>query len=283
MTLLGAADIRSLAATVGVRPSKARGQNFVVDGNTIRRIVRLADLTGQGVVLEVGPGLGSLTLGLLAGDHQVVAVEIDPALADQLPATVTEFLPDASGRLSVITADAGAISHEIADEFGPPTALVANLPYNVAVPVLLHCLIEFPSLQRSLVMVQLEVADRLAAPPGSRDYGVPSVKAAWFGDVRRVGTVPAAVFWPVPRVESGLVRVDRRSPPVTTAARAEVFGLVDLLFAQRRKMVRAVLGSHIGREAAAVALAKAEIDPTVRPENLALADFCRLAESIPPQ
>lgn len=131
MTLLGAADIRSLAATVGVRPSKARGQNFVVDGNTIRRIVRLADLTGQGVVLEVGPGLGSLTLGLLAGDHQVVAVEIDPALADQLPATVTEFLPDASGRLSVITADAGAISHEIADEFGPPTALVANLPYNV--------------------------------------------------------------------------------------------------------------------------------------------------------
>ena len=283
MTLLGAADIRSLATAAGIRPSKARGQNFVVDGNTIRRIVRLADLPAEGVVLEVGPGLGSLTLGLLAAGHRVVAVEIDPALADQLPTTVAGFLPAAAERTVVITADAGVVGHEVAERFGAPTALVANLPYNVAVPVLLHCLAEFPSLQRSLVMVQLEVADRLAAPPGSRDYGVPSVKAAWFGEVKRVGTVPAAVFWPVPRVESGLVQVQRRAAPATTASRAEVFRLIDLLFAQRRKMVRAVLGGQLGREVATAALAAADIDPTVRPENLALTDFCRLAESIPPQ
>ena len=275
MTLLGAAEIRRLAESAGVRPSKSLGQNFVVDANTIRRIVRLAELP-PGPVLEVGPGLGSLTLGLLEAGHPVIAVEVDPQLARRLPQTVAEHAPHNAAQLRVIAGDAATVPASV----GEPVALVANLPYNVAVPVLLHCLAEFPALQRCLVMVQLEVADRLAAPPGSRTYGAPSVKARWFGRVRRVGTVPASVFWPVPRVESGLVRIDAAAPPHTAASRQEVFALVDLLFGQRRKMVRASLGSAYGRAEAASALTAAQIDPESRPEQLSLADFCRLAESI---
>ncbi len=276
MTLLGAAEVRRLAAAEDIRPSKARGQNFVVDGNTIRRIVRLAELPDEGPVLEVGPGLGSLTLGLLDAGHDVVAVEVDPRLAAVLPETVMRLSPDRAEQLRVITADALVL-----DSTGEnPVALVANLPYNVAVPVLLHCLVEFPSIQRCLVMVQLEVADRLAASPGSKAYGVPSVKTAWFGRATRVGTVAPAVFWPVPRVDSGLIRIDCTPPPATSASRAAVFHVIDLLFAQRRKMIRATLGSAFGRIPAAEALQQTDIDPTARPEDLELTDFCRLAESI---
>jgi 16S rRNA (adenine1518-N6/adenine1519-N6)-dimethyltransferase len=226
--------------------------------------------------LEVGPGLGSLTLGLLEAGHRVIAVELDPLLARQLPQTVARFAPEAADRLRVVAADAATIGGDIGD----PDALVANLPYNVAVPVLLHCLAVFPRLQRCLVMVQLEVADRLAAPPGSRTYGTPSVKAAWYGSVRRVGTVSPSVFWPVPRVDSGLVRIDQRPHPPTTATRQQVFAVVDQLFAQRRKTVRAVLAAAYGRERAEDVLAAAGIDVHLRPERLALPQFCRLAESI---
>lgn len=276
MTLLGAAEVRRLAAARDIRPSKARGQNFVVDGNTIRRIVRLAALPKGGSVLEVGPGLGSLTLGLLEAGHDVVAVEVDPRLAEMLPGTVVRFDPDRAEQLRVINADAMTLDSAA----GNPIALVANLPYNVAVPVLLHCLAQFPSIERCLVMVQLEVADRLAASPGSKAYGVPSVKSAWYGQVDRVGTVPPAVFWPVPRVDSGLIRIDSTPPPATRAPRVAVFRLVDVLFSQRRKMVRATLGGALGREPAAEALREADVDPTARPEDLELKDFCRLAESI---
>ncbi len=276
MKLLGASDIRRLARSADVYPSKALGQNFVVDGNTIRRIVRLAELPAGAPVLEVGPGLGSLTLGLLEAGHPVTAVEVDPALARMLPDTIGQFAPQLAGSLRVVTADALTIDAGIGD----PAALVANLPYNVAVPVLLHCLAELPGLTRCLVMVQREVADRLAAPPGSRVYGVPSVKAAWYGEVRTVGAVPASVFWPAPRVESGLVRIDVRPPPVAAVSRQEVFAVVDLLFGQRRKMVRATLAVAYGRPSAAAALSAAGIDPASRCEEMALDDFCRLAESI---
>ena len=221
-SLLGPREVRELAAPLGLNPRKSLGQNFVVDPNTIRRIVRLAELPAGAAVLEVGPGLGSLTLGLLEAGHQVTAVEIDPRLADLLPSTVAARLPEASDRLNVITADALAVS----SEWGRPEALVANLPYNVAVPVLLNCLAGLPSLRRALVMVQSEVADRLAAPPGSRTYGVPSVKAAWYGHVRRVGSVPPTVFWPVPRVDSGLVLLTAYDDPAArhgTVARDQVF------------------------------------------------------------
>lgn len=224
IALLGPAEVRSLAAQLGVRPTKTLGQNFVHDANTVRRIARAAELTEDDVVLEVGPGLGSLTLALLEVVGRVVAVEIDPTLAAALPQTIAQRAGADAVRAEVVRADA-LLLKEIPGP--PPTALVANLPYNVAVPVLLHLLEHFSSLRRVLVMVQSEVADRLAAPPGSRTYGVPSVKAAWYGDVRRAGAVGRNVFWPVPNVESGLVRLDRREPPETTATREQVFAVVD--------------------------------------------------------
>jgi 16S rRNA (adenine1518-N6/adenine1519-N6)-dimethyltransferase len=271
--LLGPAEIRALAARLGVRPTKALGQNFVHDPNTIRRIVRTAGLEPGEPVLEVGPGLGSLTLGLLDADHSVTALEVDPVLAAALPATVAERLPGA--HLDVRTADALRAS----DVPGAPTALVANLPYNVAVPVVLHLLEVVASLERVLVLVQAEVAERLAAPPGSRAYGVPSVKAAWYASAERAGTVPRAVFWPVPNVDSGLVRLVRRPPPDTTATRNEVFALVDAAFAQRRKTLRAALAGWAGSPAAAeAALRAAGIDPTARGETLSVTDYARLAE-----
>lgn len=278
--LLGPARVRDLAEGLGVRPSKARGQNFVVDAGTIRRIVRAAGVVPGESVAEVGPGLGSLTLGLLEAGAHVAAVEIDPVLAGALPGTVAQVAPAWADRLTVVTADALTVT-ELPGLPGPPTALVANLPYNVAVPVLLTFLERFPSLERVLVMVQAEVADRLVEPPGSRTYGVPSAKVAWYADARRAGSVGRAVFWPVPRVDSALVALERRDPPATTATRAQVFAVVDAAFAQRRKTMRAALAGLAGSgDAAAAALTGAGLDPSVRGERLAIADFARIAEGL---
>ena len=270
--LLGPAEIRNLAARLGVQPTKALGQNFVHDPNTVRRIVRTAELADGEPVLEVGPGLGSLTLGLLAAGHPVTAVEIDRTLADALPGTVAERLPDAP--LKVLAADALRLPALP----GPaPTALVANLPYNVAVPVVLQLLAGLPALRHGLVMVQAEVADRLAAAPGSKVYGVPSVKAAWYATATRAGAVPRAVFWPVPNVDSGLVRLVRRDPPPTTADRTEVFAVIDAAFAQRRKTLRAALAGWAGSpQAAEERLRAAGIDPSARGETLTVEEFARL-------
>ena len=272
--LLGPAEIAGLAAELGIHPTKKLGQNFVHDPNTIRRIVRVAQLQPGERVLEIGPGLGSLTLGLAEAGHPVTAVEIDPVLAERLPRTVAERLPGAD--VTVVRADA----LRLATVPGPaPTALVANLPYNVAVPVLLHLLEVVPSLERSLVMVQAEVADRLAAGPGSKVYGAPSVKAAWYSRAVRAGAVPRAVFWPVPNVDSGLVRLERRDPPATRASRAEVFAVIDAAFAQRRKTLRAALSGWAGSPAAAEAVLRAAgIDPSARGETLDVTAFTAIAE-----
>ncbi|WP_396449669.1 16S rRNA (adenine(1518)-N(6)/adenine(1519)-N(6))-dimethyltransferase RsmA [Actinomadura sp.] len=274
--LLGPADVRELAARLGIRPTKTLGQNFVIDANTVRRIVRAAGPSPDDVVIEVGPGLGSLTLALLPEVRRVVAVEIDPALAAELPATVAARAPGLAERLEVVRADA----MKLADVPGPaPTALVANLPYNVAVPVVLHLLAALPSLRTALVMVQAEVADRMTAAPGSKIYGVPSVKLAWYGEARRAGAVGRAVFWPAPNVDSGLVAFTRREPPPTAASREEVFAVVDAAFAQRRKTLRAALAGWAGSAAAAEeALRAAGVDPRARGEALDVAAFARIAE-----
>jgi 16S rRNA (adenine1518-N6/adenine1519-N6)-dimethyltransferase len=273
--LLGPAQVRGIAAELGLRPTKRLGQNFVHDPNTVRRIVATARLRPDDVVLEVGPGLGSLTLGLLPVAQTVVAVELDPVLADRLPQTVAERAPGFADRLVALHADALRIT--AADLSPAPTALVANLPYNVAVPVVLHLLAELPALRTALVMVQAEVADRMAAGPGSRVYGIPSVKAAWFADVRRVATIPRSVFWPVPNVDSALVLLTRREPP-STADRAAVFALVDAAFAQRRKTLRAALATWAGSSVRAQeVLASAGVDPAARGEQLTVADFARIA------
>lgn len=272
--LLGPADLRRIAAELGVRPAKSLGQNFLHDPNTIRRIVRAAALERDDVVLEVGPGLGSLTMGLLPACRRVVAVEVDPVLAGALPATVRARLPGYAARLEVIAADALRLTGVP----GPaPTALVANLPYNVAVPVLLHLLALLPTLRLAVVMVQAEVAARLAAPPGSRIYGVPSVKAAWYGDVRPAGAVSQTVFWPVPNVDSGLVRLTRRPAPAGVD-REPVFAVVDAAFSQRRKTLRSALAGLIGSPAGAERVLRAAgIDPGVRGEALDLGCYVRIA------
>ncbi|MDT7573505.1 MAG: rRNA (adenine1518-N6/adenine1519-N6)-dimethyltransferase [Actinomycetota bacterium] len=271
--LLTAPDIRELARRLDLRPTKALGQNFVIDPNTVRRIVRTAGVGADDVVVEVGPGLGSLTLGLLSEVSRVVAVEIDPVLAAELPRTVTERLPAYADRLEVVNEDALRLTGVP----GPaPTAFVANLPYNVAVPVLLRLLEQLPSLRTGLVMVQAEVADRLVAPPGSKTYGVPSVKAAWYAEVRRAGSIGRTVFWPAPNVDSGLVAFTRRTPP--TADRTAVFALVDAAFAQRRKTLRAALAGWAGSAAEAERrLRAADIDPSARGEVLGVEEFARLA------
>jgi 16S rRNA (adenine1518-N6/adenine1519-N6)-dimethyltransferase len=275
--LLGPAAIRDLAQQLELRPTKSLGQNFLHDANTIRRIVRTADLRADDVVLEVGPGLGSLTLGLLPVVARVVAVEIDPRLAAQLPVTVAARRPDLADRLTVVEADALRI-HELPGP--PPTALVANLPYNIAVPVLLHLLELFPTLDRALVLVQAEVAERLAAPPGGSAYGIPSVKAAWYGEVRRAGAVGRRVFWPEPNVDSGLVALVRRPPPA--GDRPATFEVIDAAFATRRKGLRAALARWAGSPAAAEArLRAAGIDPATRGEQLSVTDFARLAATPP--
>lgn len=278
MSLLGPVEIRNLADKLDLRPTKKFGQNFVIDGGTVRRIVRTAGLSPDDVVIEVGPGLGSLTLALLPEAAHVVAVEIDPVLATQLPLTVdTRGLGD---KLTVVQADALRVGP---GDFGGyvPTALVANLPYNVSVPVVLHLLEVLPSLRKGLVMVQAEVADRLAAPPGSKVYGVPSAKAAWYADVRRAGPVGRTVFWPVPNVDSGLVALERRDPPTTTATRKQVFSVVDAAFAQRRKTLRAALASLFGTASRAEeALRAAGVEPSTRGEQLDIVAFARIAEHL---
>ncbi len=277
--LLDPTAVRELASQLGLRPSKQRGQNFVTDANTVRRIVAAAQLTQDDIVLEVGPGLGSLTLGLLQAARRVIAIEIDDLLAAQLPQTVAARLPGRAAALTVINADALRVDAVPA----APTAVVANLPYNVAVPVLLHLLATFDSWSRGLVMVQAEVADRLAARPGSKTYGVPSVKVAWYAAASRVGTVSPTVFWPVPNVESGLVTINRRPQPETSAIRGQVFAVVDAAFGQRRKMLRSALAGLAGSAAAAsAAVAAAGLDPKARGETLDVTDFARIAEQIFP-
>src|SRR5580704_19549019 len=321
--LLGAGDIRDIAGRLGVRPTKRLGQNFVVEQGTVRRIAALAAPRDGDVVLEVGPGLGSLTLALLeaaaGSDARLVAVEIDPALAAALPATVAERAPEAAGRFCTVHADAlrvagpGARGHagggaaqdrqaggEPADggqasgrDGGPPdrrgrgtgvelpwapTVLAANLPYNVAVPVVLHLLAALPSLERGVVMVQAEVADRMCSGPGSRVYGAPSAKLAWFAAARPAGVVPRSVFWPVPNVDSKLVVFTRRDRPATSASRQEVFAVIDAAFGQRRKTLRAALAGWAGSPAEAERLLRAAcVDPRARGESLGIAEFARVA------
>ncbi|WP_344950813.1 16S rRNA (adenine(1518)-N(6)/adenine(1519)-N(6))-dimethyltransferase RsmA [Sphaerisporangium flaviroseum] len=280
VNLLGPVEIRNLADKLDLRPTKRLGQNFVIDGGTVRRITRVAEISPDDVVIEVGPGLGSLTLALLPEARRVIAVEIDPVLAAQLPLTVADRAPSLADRLTVVQADAMRVRPEELGE--APTALVANLPYNVAVPVVLHLLEVLPSLRKGLVMVQSEVADRMAAGPGSKVYGVPSVKAAWYADVRRAGPVGRTVFWPAPNVDSGLVAMSRRDHPETTATREEVFAVIDAAFAQRRKTLRAALASWAGTAAAAeTALRAAGIAPSERGEQLRVEDFARIAENRP--
>lgn len=275
--LLGPADVRRLAAELDVRPTKKLGQNFVHDPNTVRKIVAAANLRPDDVVLEVGPGLGSLTLALLPACASLVAVEIDPVLAARLPATAAERAPSLAANLSVVTADAMRVT--AAQLPHAPTALVANLPYNVAVPVVLHLLAELPSLRTGLVMVQSEVADRMAAGPGSKVYGVPSVKLAWYADARRAGPVGRSVFWPVPNVDSALVGFTRRDTPLSDVPREVLFPLVDAAFAQRRKTLRAALSGWAGSAAEAERrLVAAGVDPSARGEQLAVTDFARIAE-----
>ena len=277
--LLDPASVRRIAAELDLRPTKQRGQNFVVDPNTVRRIVALSGVTAEDVVLEIGPGLGSLTLGLLETGARVVAVEIEDRLAARLERTVRERMgEDAAERLTVVAADALQVDALP----GPaPSSLVANLPYNVSVPVLLRMLELFPEWTDGLVMVQLEVADRLVAPPGSKVYGVPSAKVAWYAESARVGTVPPKVFWPVPNVESGLVRITRRPAPATTASREDTFRVIDAAFSQRRKMLRAALAGLTGSSAAASELIEAAgVDPQLRGEMLDVAAFAAIAERV---
>ena len=311
--LLGGRDIRDIAGRLGVHPTKKLGQNFVVEQGTVRQIAALASVRPGDVILEVGPGLGSLTLALLdaiadaaeAGPEstdgicgtamrdgapvpalepgmiplRLVAVEIDPVLAAELPKTIAERAPDLAGRVTVLTADALAVGER---EVGAPapTVLAANLPYNVAVPVVLNLLAAFPSLQRGVVMVQSEVADRMCAGPGSRVYGVPSAKLAWYAEARPAGTVPRSVFWPVPNVDSKLVSFTRRDHPETIASRAAVFAVIDAAFGQRRKTLRAALAGWAGSPADAErTLRAAGIDPAARGETLSITDFARIAQA----
>jgi 16S rRNA (adenine1518-N6/adenine1519-N6)-dimethyltransferase len=277
VSLLGPAEVRATAARLGVRPTKRLGQNFVIDPGTVRRIVTLADVGADEVVLEIGPGLGSLTLGLLGAARRVVAVEVDPVLASELPRTVAEHALGLLGRLAVVQADAAQIEAVPGEQ---PTALVANLPYNVAVPVVLHLLATVPSLTRGLVMVQSEVADRMIAPPGNRVYGVPSVKLAWFASARRAGAVSRTVFWPVPNVDSALVAFTRQEPPDAGVSREAVFAVVDAAFSQRRKTLRGALARWAGSATAAQEVLRAAgVDPADRGERLTVADFARIARA----
>jgi 16S rRNA (adenine1518-N6/adenine1519-N6)-dimethyltransferase len=273
--LLGAQDVRRIAAELGVSPTKKWGQNFVIDPNTVRRIVDTAHVGPTDVVVEVGPGLGSLTLALLETAGAVVCIEVDPVLAARLPQTVAEFAPEHAHKLTVVCADALTVTElPLA-----PDRLVANLPYNISVPVVLHLLELFPSLREVLVMVQLEVAQRLAATPGGKVYGVPSVKARWYGDVATAGTVPRTIFWPVPNVDSGLVRVVRRDLSRDSSQRKPVFALIDAAFGQRRKALRSALAGVLGgAQRSGHVLASAGIPELARGEQLSIEDFIRIAE-----
>lgn len=269
--LLGPAEIRTLAAQLNLTPTKKLGQNFVVDANTVRKIVRLAEVNGEDDVLEVGPGLGSLTLGLTETGAHVIAVELDDRLASELPKTVTRMQPQAN--LSVVCGDGMTVT----DLPAHPSVIVANLPYNVSVPILLHLLQTLPSLQRGVVMVQAEVGHRLAAAPGSKVYGVPSVKVAWYGEWQVVGQVSRQVFWPIPNVDSVLVGFRRLSEPRgSEAERVRTFEIVDAAFSQRRKMLRQSLQNLFGASAEAMLL-DAQCDPTQRAEQLSVQQYLAIA------
>jgi 16S rRNA (adenine1518-N6/adenine1519-N6)-dimethyltransferase len=274
--LLGAREIRARAKAIGLQPTKQLGQNFVIDPNTISRIVREAELSSDDVVLEVGPGLGSLTIALVSKVTAVVAVEIDPLLAEALTETVRTQAPEYVDRLIVHHADALRVT-----ELQPaPTALIANLPYNVSVPVLVHMFSTFPTLGRALVMVQREVGERIVATPGSKAYGVPSVKMQWFGTARLAGSIPRTVFWPEPNVDSVLVRIDRTAPP--EGSRADVFALVEAAFGQRRKMMRRALTPAYGAPAAIeAALESIGVAGNARGEELSVTQFAELSERLP--
>lgn len=274
--LLGAQEIRELADMLGIRPTKTLGQNFVIDPNTIRRIIATAKISPDETVVEVGPGLGSLTLGILDAAKDMVAVEIDPPLAEQLPATIAKMRPGSEARIDVVLSDA----MKVTELPRTPGALVANLPYNVAVPVLLHMFAQFPSIEHALVMVQDEVADRLAAKPGSKIYGVPSVKANWFAEVSKAGVISTNVFWPAPKIKSGLVAFERRAQLLSDLPRQEVFAIIDAAFAQRRKTLRAALSTWAGSGARAGSILEAAgIDPQLRGEKLDIHDFIKIAEA----
>lgn len=277
MTLLGAAQIRELAAALDLKPSKSLGQNFVIDSNVCTKIVRTAAVGPTDIALEIGPGLGSLTLALLDSAASVVAVEIDSRLAQQLPITVANLFEHPEN-LTVLNQDALSIQSLPVN----PTVLVANLPYNVSVPVLLHLLEKFGSLRTGVVMVQAEVADRLAAKPGTKEYGIPSVKAAWWAEVKGAGSVSRSVFWPAPNVDSKLVSFTRRQAPGDEVLRRKVFTIIDAAFAQRRKMLRSALSTLYGSSSAAEQiLQRADIDPTLRGEALEISSFCAIAAVAP--
>lgn len=284
--LLGAADIRRIAADAGISPTKKFGQNFVIDPGTVRRIVREAGVTANDHVMEVGPGLGSLTLAILETGATMTAVEIDPPLAERLPSTIAEFMPDASDRFTVANRDALTVSPANLPDFNDDASftLVANLPYNVATPILLTLLERFDNLGSFLVMVQKEVADRLAAKPGSKIYGTPSVKLAWYGTAERVGTIGRNVFWPAPNVDSALVKFTRYATDDAQAPcngpdapdRELVFRLIDAAFGQRRKTLHAALKTIVSAEA----FESAGIDPTRRGETLTIDEFAALAHAV---
>lgn len=280
--LLGPAEIRDLAELLGVTPTKKLGQNFVHDANTVRRIARLAGVTADDRVLEVGPGLGSLTLGLTETGARVVAVEIDRRLAEQLPRTVRELQPGAS--LDVIASDALRLTAEDVGGSEPPNVLVANLPYNVSVPILMHLLELLPSLARGLVMVQAEVGYRIAAGPGSKEYGAPSAKAAWYGDWRVAGVVSRRIFWPVPGVDSVLVSFERRTAERgSEEERTATFELVNAAFAQRRKMLRQSLQPVIPdstTDTVSALLAAAGVDASLRAEQIDIEGYLAIVREL---
>lgn len=272
--LLNATEIRGLAASIDLKPTKVWGQNFVIDANTVRSIVKHSGITDADDVVEVGPGLGSLTLALLGASKSVTVIEIDPKLAELLPITVGRKVPDLLHKLSVIQNDALAVKQlEVS-----PTALVANLPYNVSVPVIIHLLTQFPTINRVLVMVQAEVADRLASAPGSKIYGVPSVKARWFGNVQKVANIGKNVFWPAPNIDSALVLIERHTLPMADIAQSDLFAAIDAAFGQRRKMLRSALNGWANGNAEQI-LINAGIDPTLRGEQLDVMDFVKIARS----
>jgi 16S rRNA (adenine1518-N6/adenine1519-N6)-dimethyltransferase len=273
---LGAAEIREIAKQLELHPAKSLGQNFVIDGNTCRKIVRLANINNADVVLEIGPGLGSLTIALLPEAREVIAVEIDRRLASQLAETMQNKIPNHASKLQIINEDA-----QLVNELPQlPTALVANLPYNISVPVILHLLEKFPSINKGLVMVQAEVAQRLAAKPGNKIYGTPSVKAKWWADMSIAGNVSREVFWPVPNVDSLLVGFQRGESPGDEALRVKTFTVIDAAFSQRRKMLRSALSVWAGGSAIAIEiLEKAGVAQTSRAEELELKDFIAIARA----
>ncbi len=273
--LLGAVDVRELAARLDVTPTKKLGQNFVTDPNTIRRIVAAAKLSGSETVVEIGPGLGSLTLGLLEVAKKVIAVEIDPKMAAELESTIAKRAPGTD--FTLVRDDALRVAALPAD----PDALVANLPYNISVPVLLHFLEHFPTIQTGLVLVQAEVAHRLAAEPGSKIYGIPSVKLAWYADSALAGNVGRNIFWPAPNVDSALVYFSKRAVPLgDEQLRIATFDVADAAFGQRRKTLRQALATWAGSPADAERiLISAGVSPQARGEELDVHQFVAIARA----